>query len=72
MCAGAVLLYKIPVVVMGENKNFKGPENYLKKRKVKLIQLHNKECEKMLSDYIQKKQVVWNEDIGEQTSFIKE
>ena len=45
MCSGAVLLYKIPLVIIGENKTFKGPENY-SKRYLKLINLNLSECEK--------------------------
>jgi cytosine/creatinine deaminase len=65
MCSGAILLYKIPVVVIGENKTFKGPENHLAKRGVKLINLNLEECKKMMKDFILKKPEVWLEDIGE-------
>ncbi len=64
MCAGAILLYKIPVVVIGENKTFKGPENYLKKRGVKIINLNMKECKDMIADFIKKNPLLWNEDIA--------
>jgi len=65
MCTGAILLYKIPVVVIGENHTFKGPEAYSKKRGVKLINLDLPECKKMMSDFIAAKPKLWNEDIGE-------
>jgi len=65
MCTGAILLYKIPVVVIGENKTFKGPEAYSKKRGVKLINLDLPECKKMMMDFIATKPKLWNEDIGE-------
>lgn len=65
MCTGAILLYKIPVVVIGENKTFKGPENYSKKRGVKLINLDLEKCKKMMRDFITAKPRLWNEDIGE-------
>ncbi len=65
MCAGAVLLYKIPLVVIGENENFKGPESYLKKRGVEIINLNLKECKELLKDFIKKKPKIWFEDIGE-------
>jgi creatinine deaminase len=65
MCSGAVLLYKIPTVVIGENKTFKGPEKYLKKRGVKLINLNSEECKKLIADFIKNKPKLWNEDIGE-------
>ncbi len=65
MCTGAILLYKIPVVVIGENKTFKGPEVHSKKRGVKLINLNLLECKKMMKDFIAAKPKLWNEDIGE-------
>jgi len=65
MCAGAILLYKIPLVVIGENKTFKGPESYLKKRGVKLINLDLRECKDMMADFIYKSPDLWYEDIGE-------
>ncbi|MBI5882043.1 MAG: nucleoside deaminase [Elusimicrobia bacterium] len=63
MCTGAILLYKIPVVVMGENRTFKGPEGYSRK-KVKLVNLDLKECRDMMADFIKAKPRLWNEDIG--------
>jgi len=65
MCTGAILLYKIPVVVIGENKTFKGPEPYSTRRGVKLINLNLFECKKMMKDFIAAKPKLWNEDIGE-------
>ncbi len=65
MCSGTILLYKIPRAVMGENKTFKGPESYLKKKGVKLKNLNNKECIDLMKDFIQSKPKLWNEDIGE-------
>jgi cytosine deaminase len=64
MCTGTILLYKIPVVVIGENKNFKGPESYLKKRGVKIINLHNEECRDLMRQFIRGKPRLWDEDIG--------
>ena len=64
MCTGAILLYKIPVVVIGENKTFKGPEAYSRKRGVKLLNLDLPECKKMMRDFIAAKPKLWNEDIG--------
>ncbi len=64
MCTGAILLYKIPVLVIGENKTFKGPEAYSRKRGVKLINLNLSECKKMMKDFIAAKPKLWNEDIG--------
>jgi len=65
MCTGAILLYKIPTVVIGENKTFKGPERYSKKRGVKLINLDMVECKSMMKSFIRKKPQLWYEDIGE-------
>jgi cytosine/creatinine deaminase len=65
MCSGAILLYKIPVVVIGENKTFKGPEAHSRKRGIKLINLDLFECKKMMRDFIAAKPKLWNEDIGE-------
>lgn len=64
MCTGAILLYKIPVVVIGENKNFKGPEAHSKKRGIKLINLDMGECKDLMSGFIRSKPTLWNEDIG--------
>lgn len=64
MCSGAILLYKIPTVVIGENRTFKGPENYLKKR-LKLVNLDLKECKELMAAFIKEKPELWNEDIGE-------
>lgn len=64
MCTGAILLCKIPIVVIGENKTFKGPEAYFKKRDVKIINLDLVECKKMMRNFIAAKPGLWNEDIG--------
>jgi len=65
MCTGAILLYKIPTVVIGENKTFKGPERYSRKRGVRIINLDMPECRKLMEDFIRLKPGLWNEDIGE-------
>ena len=65
MCTGAILLYKIPVVVIGENKTFKGPEAYSRKHGIKLVNLDLSECKKIMSNFIAFKLKLWNEDIGE-------
>ena len=64
MCTGAILLYKIPTVVIGENDTFKGPESYSKKQGVKLINLNSRDCKKLMKDFIAAKPELWNEDIG--------
>ena len=65
MCSGASLLYKIPKIVIGENKTFQGPEDYLRSRGVELEILNDKECIEMMNDFISSKPELWNEDIGE-------
>lgn len=64
MCSGAVLLYGIPKVVIGENKTFTGPENYLRARGVEIVNLNNEECYKLMEAFIKNKPDLWNEDIG--------
>ncbi len=64
MCTGAILLYKIPVVVIGENKTFKGPEEYSQRQGVKLINLESEECKRLMYDFILEHPSLWNEDIG--------
>ena len=65
MCSGAILLYKIPKVVIGENRTFTGSEELLRKNGVEVIVLNDKECEDLMDDFITKEADVWNEDIGE-------
>jgi cytosine/creatinine deaminase len=65
MCTGAILLYKIPRVVIGENTNFMGNESLLKNRGVEIIQLNHEETIEMMSQFIQNNPHLWNEDIGE-------
>jgi len=64
MCSGAILLYKIPMVVIGENRSFQGPEAYLTARGVHLIQLDDEECYRLMQDFIRDNPGLWNEDIG--------
>ena len=64
MCSGASLLYKIPRIVVGENKTFQGPEEYIRSRGVELTILNNAECIKLMEDFIAAKPQLWNEDIG--------
>lgn len=65
MCSGAVLLYKIPKVIIGENKTFKGPEEYVESRGVQVEVLNDIECIELMENFINKKTELWNEDIGE-------
>ena len=64
MCSGAILLYGIPKVVIGENRTFQGPEAYLQSRGVELVQLDNDECYRLMQDFIRDHPALWNEDIG--------
>lgn len=65
MCSGAVLLYGIPRVIIGENRTFQGPENYLRERGVELVIVDNDECRRLMETFIEKNPQLWNEDIGE-------
>ena len=65
MCSGAILLYKIPRVVVGENRTFRGPEEHLRARGVELEIVDNDECVRLMSDFIRDNEGLWNEDIGE-------
>ena len=65
MCSGAVLLYGIPSVVIGENRTFRGPEDYLKSRGVELAVVDSPECRDLMETFIAKNPALWNEDIGE-------
>ena len=65
MCSGAILLYKIPKVVICENKAFQGPEEYLRQRGVVIEVLNEPECIKIIEQFIAKNPELWNEDIGE-------
>ncbi len=64
MCSGAILLYGIPKVVIGENETFQGPEEYLRSRGVELEVVDNEECQQLMRDFIASNPSLWNEDIG--------
>jgi len=64
MCSGAILLYGIPVVVVGENQTFQGPEDYVRDRGVDVIVLQDETCIGMMNDFIRDNPELWNEDIG--------
>jgi len=64
MCSGAALLYKIPAIVIGENKTFQGPEDYLRSRGVQLEIIQDPECIRLMEEFIRTKPGLWNEDIG--------
>lgn len=65
MCSGAILLYGIPRVIIGENQTFLGEEELLKSRGVEVIVLNDETCKNMMSDFIKSQPQLWNEDIGE-------
>ncbi len=65
MCSGAVLLYGIRKVVIGENQTFSGPEDYLRSRGVTLDVLNDNECVQLMREFIAANPTLWNEDIGE-------
>jgi cytosine deaminase len=65
MCTGAILLYGIPRVVVGENSTFYGGEDYLRARGVEVVVLDDAECVAMMQDFIAANPELWNEDIGE-------
>ena len=64
MCSGAILLYGIPRVVVGENETFTGPEQYLQERGVDVEVVNDPECIGMMRDFIAARPELWNEDIG--------
>jgi len=65
MCSGIALLYGIPKIVIGENRTFKGPEDYLRLRGIELILIDSQECKDLMRNFIKDKPELWNEDIGE-------
>ena len=65
MCSGTALLYKIPKIVIGENRTFQGPEDYVRSRGVELVVLDDPECIQLMQDFIAARPELWNEDIGE-------
>jgi len=64
MCTGTSLLYRIPRVVIGENKNFLGAEDLFKARGVELINLNHAGCMGLMEKFVREKPDLWNEDIG--------
>ena len=66
MCTGAILLYKIPRVIIGENRTFLGGEDLLRSRGVEVVVLDDAECIELMEDFIAREPALWNEDIGEE------
>jgi cytosine deaminase len=65
MCSGTVLLYGIPKVVVGENRTFRGPEDYVRSRGVEIVVVDSAECRELMEAFIRERPELWNEDIGE-------
>ena len=65
MCSGAILLYGIPRVIVGENRTFMGEEDLLRSRGVTVQVLQDEECFRLMQDFIRTTPALWNEDIGE-------
>lgn len=65
MCSGAIVLYKIPRVVAGENETYLGAEDYLRSNGVRVDVLQDRECIQMMRDFIRARPELWREDIGE-------
>jgi creatinine deaminase len=64
MCSGAIVLYKIPRVVVGENKTFLGAEDYMRANGIQVDVLEDDECIALMTDFIKAKPELWHEDIG--------
>jgi cytosine deaminase len=64
MCSGTALLYKIPKVVIGENRTFQGPEDYVRSRGVELVIVDDPACIRLMEEFIAARPELWNEDIG--------
>ncbi|PYS25891.1 MAG: tRNA-specific adenosine deaminase [Acidobacteria bacterium] len=65
MCSGTVLLYGIPRVIVGENRTFRGPEDYVRSRGVDIVVVDSRECRDLMERFIRERPELWNEDIGE-------
>jgi len=64
MCTGAILLYGIPKVIIGENKTYVGGEELLREKGIEVIVVNNKKCIEMMERFIKSNPRLWNEDIG--------
>jgi creatinine deaminase len=64
MCSGAIVLYKIPRVVVGENVTFQGAEEYMRANGIAVDVVQDAECIEMMTGFIRDKPALWNEDIG--------
>ncbi len=68
MCSGAVLLYGIRKVVIGENRTFSGPEEYVRSRGVEVVIMDSLECRQLMETFIERNPELWNEDIGKESA----
>jgi cytosine/creatinine deaminase len=64
MCTGTALLYRIPRIIVGENRNFIGAEDLFRQHGVEIIVLDDPDCLQMMADFIRQHPDLWNEDIG--------
>ncbi|MDP2189511.1 MAG: nucleoside deaminase [Sphingobacteriaceae bacterium] len=65
MCAGTIVQFKIPKVIVGESKTFAGARDFMESHGVEVIDLNNTECIEMMESFINQSPELWNEDIGE-------
>jgi len=65
MCSGAALLYRIPKIVLGENRTFRGPEEYVRSRGVEVHVINDGQCVELMEQFIASHPGLWYEDIGE-------
>jgi len=66
MCSGAIQLYGIPKVVIGENQTFQGEEDWLRSKGIETNVVNSQECIELMEKFIREKPTTWNEDIGEE------
>jgi len=64
MCTGTALLYRIPRIVIGENRNFMGAEDLFRQHGIDVVVLDDKECIEIMADFIRANPDLWSEDIG--------
>jgi creatinine deaminase len=65
MCSGEIVLYKIPRVIVGENRSFRGAEDYMRSNGIQVEVIQDAECVQLMADFIAENPGLWNEDIGE-------
>jgi cytosine deaminase len=64
MCSGTALLYKVPRIVVGENRTFQGPEAYVRSRGVELVVVDDPRCVALMEAFVRARPELWNEDVG--------